>query len=168
MPTPRLPLVSNGQVILIDIGLSRFTMRSGKVGCLVIEHGQPYALHRGTRLELPSDSQQRLAPVSAASSSFGSATITFGQAHCYPRDHTLRECDRQLWLGDFLLNPSGLRGQSIDLPVNLLRSSRWYSEFRPVPPCPMRRLMLARLSSPAESARYCSVRSLYLRSMLLT
>ncbi len=54
--TPRF----HGQVILIDIGLSRVYDNVGKVGCLVIEHGQPYALHRGTRLELPSDSGKDL------------------------------------------------------------------------------------------------------------
>jgi hypothetical protein len=50
--TPRF----DGRVILIDIGLSRVYDNVGKVGCLVIEQGKPYALHRGTRLELPSDS----------------------------------------------------------------------------------------------------------------
>jgi hypothetical protein len=50
--TPRF----GGKVILIDIGLSRVYDGIGKVGCLVIENGKPYVLHRGTRLELPTDS----------------------------------------------------------------------------------------------------------------
>lgn len=51
--TPRF----DGKVILIDIGLSRVYDGIGKVGCLVIDSGKPpYALHRGTRLELPTDS----------------------------------------------------------------------------------------------------------------
>jgi Calcineurin-like phosphoesterase len=49
--TPRF----DGKVILIDIGLSRVYDGIGKVGCLVIENGKPYVLHRGTRLELPTD-----------------------------------------------------------------------------------------------------------------
>src|SRR5579864_7727483 len=53
--TPRY----EGKVILIDIGLSRVYDGVGKVGCLVIENGsKPYALHRGTRLELPADSSK--------------------------------------------------------------------------------------------------------------
>ena len=50
--TPRF----NDKVILIDIGLSRVYDNIGKVGCLVLENGATYALHRGTKLELPSDS----------------------------------------------------------------------------------------------------------------
>ncbi len=50
--TPRF----GGKVILIDIGLSRVYDGIGKVGCLVIENDKPYVLHRGTRLELPTDS----------------------------------------------------------------------------------------------------------------
>jgi len=49
--TPRF----DRKVILIDIGLSRVYDGIGKVGCLVIEGDQVYVLHRGTRLELPSD-----------------------------------------------------------------------------------------------------------------
>jgi len=54
--TPRF----GGKVILIDIGLSRVYDGIGKVGCLVIENDKPYALHRGTRLELPGDSASDL------------------------------------------------------------------------------------------------------------
>jgi TPR repeat protein len=50
--TPRF----GGKVVLIDIGLSRVYDNIGKEGCLVIENGKAYALHRGTRLELPTDS----------------------------------------------------------------------------------------------------------------
>lgn len=47
----------DGKVILIDIGLSRVYDGIGKVACLVIDKGAPpYALHRGKRLELPTDS----------------------------------------------------------------------------------------------------------------
>jgi hypothetical protein len=49
--TPRF----NGRVILIDIGLSRVYDNIGKLGCLVIEKGTAYALHRGKRVELPKD-----------------------------------------------------------------------------------------------------------------
>lgn len=46
----------DGRVLLIDIGLSKVYDPAGRIACLVIEKGaKPYALHRGTRLELPSD-----------------------------------------------------------------------------------------------------------------
>lgn len=44
-----------GRVLLIDIGLARLYDNLGRMACLVIEKGKPYALHRGTRLELPKD-----------------------------------------------------------------------------------------------------------------
>lgn len=50
--TPRF----GGRVLLIDIGLARLYDNLGRMACLVIENGKPYALHRGTRLELPTDS----------------------------------------------------------------------------------------------------------------
>jgi TPR repeat protein len=49
--TPRF----NGKVILIDIGLSRVYDNLGKIGCLEIDRGHAYALHRGQGLELPKD-----------------------------------------------------------------------------------------------------------------
>src|SRR5579864_4724116 len=54
--TPRF----DRKVILIDIGLSRVYDGIGKVGCLVIEGEQVYVLHRGTRLELPTDTGKDL------------------------------------------------------------------------------------------------------------
>ncbi|MBZ5595740.1 MAG: metallophosphoesterase [Acidobacteriia bacterium] len=54
--TPRF----DGKVILVDIGLSRVYDGIGKVGCLVIEGEKVYVLHRGTRLELPTDSGKDL------------------------------------------------------------------------------------------------------------
>ena len=54
--TPRF----DSKVILIDIGLSRAYDGISKVGCLVIEHQKLYVLHRGTRLELPTDSGKDL------------------------------------------------------------------------------------------------------------
>lgn len=54
--TPRF----DGKVILVDIGLSRVYDGIGKVGCLVIENGKPYVLHRGKRLDLPSDTGKDL------------------------------------------------------------------------------------------------------------
>jgi len=54
--TPRF----DRKVLLIDIGLSRVYDGIGKVGCLVIEGEQVYVLHRGTRLELPSDAGKDL------------------------------------------------------------------------------------------------------------
>ncbi len=54
--TPRF----GGNVILIDIGLSRVYDGIGKMGCLVIENGQPFVLHRGKRLELPADAAKDL------------------------------------------------------------------------------------------------------------
>ena len=54
--TPRF----DGKVIMVDIGLSRVYDGIGKVGCLVIEQNKPYVLHRGTRLELPTDSGKDL------------------------------------------------------------------------------------------------------------
>ena len=50
--TPRF----GGRVILIDVGLARLYDSLGRQACLLIEKGQPYALHRGTKLELPKDS----------------------------------------------------------------------------------------------------------------
>lgn len=49
--TPRF----HGKVILIDVGLSRIYDNIGKIGCLVIENGNAYALHRGQALALPAD-----------------------------------------------------------------------------------------------------------------
>jgi hypothetical protein len=42
-----------GRVIAIDVGLAN--LYGGPDACLLIENGRPYALHRGARLELPSD-----------------------------------------------------------------------------------------------------------------
>ena len=50
--TPRF----GGRVLMIDIGLARLYDNLGRMACLVIEKGTPYALHRGTKLELPKDS----------------------------------------------------------------------------------------------------------------
>jgi TPR repeat protein len=50
--TPRF----GGKVILIDIGLSRIYDNIGKLACLLIENGTPYALHRGQKITLPRDS----------------------------------------------------------------------------------------------------------------
>jgi hypothetical protein len=49
--TPRF----GGKVILVNVGLPRVYDNAGKLACLVIEGGHPYALHRGQRLELPKD-----------------------------------------------------------------------------------------------------------------
>jgi hypothetical protein len=49
--TPRF----GGRVLLIDIGLARLYDAQQRQACLLIEKGQPYALHRGQRLELPAD-----------------------------------------------------------------------------------------------------------------
>jgi hypothetical protein len=54
--TPRF----GGRVIMIDIGLSRVYDGIGKMGCLVIEKGQAFVLHRGKRLELPADASKDL------------------------------------------------------------------------------------------------------------
>lgn len=44
-----------GRVLQIDVGLSRFYDPQGRMACLVLEQGRPYALHRGKRVELPAD-----------------------------------------------------------------------------------------------------------------
>jgi TPR repeat protein len=49
--TPRF----GGKVLMIDIGLPRVYDNISKIGCLEIENGEPYALHRGHRLVLPKD-----------------------------------------------------------------------------------------------------------------
>ncbi len=49
--TPRF----GGKVLLIDIGLSRVFDSNLRMACLLIENGNPYALHRGKKLGLPSD-----------------------------------------------------------------------------------------------------------------
>lgn len=46
-----------GRVLQIDVGLSRVYDERGRMACLVIEKGKPAALHRGTRVELPSDAE---------------------------------------------------------------------------------------------------------------
>jgi hypothetical protein len=49
---PRL----GGKVLMIDIGLARLYDPKLRMACLVLEKGKPVVLHRGKRLELPSDS----------------------------------------------------------------------------------------------------------------
>jgi hypothetical protein len=49
-----------GTVILIDVGLSRVFDPRRRMACLLIENGKSYALHRGMKLELPSDSSSGL------------------------------------------------------------------------------------------------------------
>jgi len=45
----------NSRVILIDVGLSQAQTNSGRQACLIEENEKLFALHRGTRLELPKD-----------------------------------------------------------------------------------------------------------------
>ncbi len=45
----------NGEVILVDTGISRAYDNLGKVACLEIDKGEVFALHRGQKLELPKD-----------------------------------------------------------------------------------------------------------------
>jgi hypothetical protein len=52
--TPRF----DGKVVMIDIGLPRVYDNLGKMGSLVVEDGRAYALHRGKKIELPSDEGQ--------------------------------------------------------------------------------------------------------------
>lgn len=47
-----------GRVVLIDVGISKHY--GSRVACLLIEGGHAYALHRGEKLELPSDSEAGL------------------------------------------------------------------------------------------------------------
>ena len=42
----------DGRVLAIDVGISKYY--GGRLACLLIENGKTYALHRGTKLELPS------------------------------------------------------------------------------------------------------------------
>ena len=49
--TPRF----DGKVIMLDIGLPRTYDNISKIGCLLIEDGKAWALHRGHKLELPKD-----------------------------------------------------------------------------------------------------------------
>jgi hypothetical protein len=42
-----------GKVLMIDVGLSAYY--GSRMACLIIEDGRAYALHRGTRVELPKD-----------------------------------------------------------------------------------------------------------------
>lgn len=49
--TPRF----GGKVIQIDVGLARLYDTLIRLACLVIDKGTPYALHEGTRVELPTD-----------------------------------------------------------------------------------------------------------------
>ena len=44
----------NARLLLIDTGISR--LYGGRPACLLIETDKVYALHRGTKLEIPSDS----------------------------------------------------------------------------------------------------------------
>ena len=49
-----------GKVLLIDVGLSRVFDARLRLACLLMENGKAYALHRGKKLELPSDSSSGL------------------------------------------------------------------------------------------------------------
>jgi TPR repeat protein len=49
--TPRF----GGKVVMIDIGLPRVYDNFGKMGTLILENGNAYALHRGKKIELPTD-----------------------------------------------------------------------------------------------------------------
>jgi len=49
-----------GKVLLIDVGLCRLYDPALRKACLVIEKGNPVALHRGKRVELPLDSRADL------------------------------------------------------------------------------------------------------------
>jgi hypothetical protein len=44
-----------GKVIMIDVGLSRLRDNIGTQACLIVDRDRLYALHRGSRLELPKD-----------------------------------------------------------------------------------------------------------------
>jgi hypothetical protein len=57
-----------GKVVLADVGLSKYY--GGPPACLLIEHGQPYALHRGNRLELPSGGVEGLLKYLRAAAAF--------------------------------------------------------------------------------------------------
>ena len=41
-------------IVMVDIGLPRAYDNLGKMGTLILENGKAYALHRGTKIELPS------------------------------------------------------------------------------------------------------------------
>ena len=49
-----------GKVVVIDIGLARLYDDKLRQACLVIERGQPYALHRGKLIELTAGSPEEL------------------------------------------------------------------------------------------------------------
>ena len=49
-----------GKVLLIDVGLSRVFDSRPRMACLLIENDKPCALHRGEKLELPSNSDSDL------------------------------------------------------------------------------------------------------------
>jgi hypothetical protein len=48
-----------GKVVMIDVGLASYY--GGRLACLVIENGEPYVLHRGTRLDMPAGGSAELA-----------------------------------------------------------------------------------------------------------
>lgn len=54
----------DGRVLLVDVGLS--SLYNGSLACLVIEDGKVFALHRGTRLEIPSKAEALPAYLKAA------------------------------------------------------------------------------------------------------
>ncbi len=59
--TPTLTTVIprfGGKVVQADVGLSKYY--GGPPACLLIEHGRPYTLHRGSKLELPADGTESL------------------------------------------------------------------------------------------------------------
>jgi hypothetical protein len=49
-----------GKVLMIDVGLARLYDPKLRMACLVIEKGKPHVLHRGKRLELPSEAGRDL------------------------------------------------------------------------------------------------------------
>jgi len=57
-----------GKVIRADVGLSKYY--GGPPACLLIEHGRPYALHRGNKLEIPTDGVEDLLKYLNAASAF--------------------------------------------------------------------------------------------------
>ncbi len=48
----------DGRVLAIDVGISKYY--GGRLACLLIENGKTYALHRGTKLELPANGGEAL------------------------------------------------------------------------------------------------------------
>ena len=98
--TPRF----GGKVLLIDIGLARLYDSKLRQACLLIENHQPYALHRGKKLDLPSDTDSDMLRYLKQAAALDSFAIFFGETDCRDRRPTASSCSKMRPLPIILLS----------------------------------------------------------------